>query len=85
MSTVCRFIVSRNVDRNIGDALLLVIHSAVVGPAYVCQFSLQSEQVEKKDEEEEQLKDPAYVPRRDAFWSHDDRWDDSQQDEVERY
>lgn len=52
--------------------------------SHVC-ISLQNEQEEKKeDAEEEQLKDPAYVPRRETFWTHDDRWDDSQQQESER-
>lgn len=43
----------------------------------------EGDEEEKKEEErkEEERKDPAFVPRRDTFWSHDDRWDDSQQEQ----
>ena len=32
-------------------------------------------------EAEEEKNNPAFIPRRDAFWGHDDRWTDTPDDE----
>jgi hypothetical protein len=41
----------------------------------LCYYNKEKD--ETKKEEEEVRKDPAFVPRRQDFWSHDDRWDDT--------